>query len=223
MNVPRNSGIILGLVKDMFRLRTLLIIGAVFLGLCVLAFFQTSVQLVHAYVLNSGSMEPTLLIGDYLLTRPLTAREVPRATIVTMHPPTDENAVWVKRVAAIGGDRVHFDNKTLILNGQPQNEPYAVHTTKYVDSFRDQWPQLPTMQLPNGWGDYIAQHIVDGEIVVPPGKYFVLGDNRDDSLDSRYFGFVDRSALESTPVMIYNSMDRAHGLRVRWDRLFRKL
>jgi len=209
----------------MFRVRTLLIAGAILLGLCALAFLQASAGLVQAYAINGGSMEPTLLIGDYLITRPLTVRDVPRGTIVTLRPPTDRNAVWLKRVMAAGGDRVRFENKTLILNGQPQNEPYAIHVTSYVDPFRDNWPQRPESVLPvsNGWGDYIAQHMVNGEIVVPPGKYFVLGDNRDASLDSRYFGFLDRSALESTPVMIYNSLDRAHGWKVRWDRLFHRL
>jgi len=172
------------------------------------------------YVLSTGSMERTLLPGDYFLVRPLSGAPLQRGEIVQMRYPVDPSQTWIKRIAAIGGDHVRFHDKTLILNGSPVTEPYAIHTTSYIDPFRDNFPAVPNFRLQGNWADTLAKSTVNGELVVPEGKFFVLGDNRDNSLDSRYFGFVDRAYIIGKPLVIYFSADPAHRSGIRWQRMF---
>jgi len=203
--------------------RTTLIVFLVILGICVVAAGNTTASVMRAYVMSSGSMERTLLIGDRFLVRPLVSQTIPRGEMVQMSNPLDESQTWIKRVVAVGGDRIHLRDKALFLNGSAVSEPYVTHSTSYIDSFRDDFPGAPTSLLPGDWADYLKRNVVNGEIVVPQGKYFVLGDNRDNSLDSRYVGFVDRQQIIGKPVFIYLSIDSTHGFVIRWNRMFKGL
>jgi signal peptidase I len=100
------------------------------------------------------------------------------------------------------GDRLKLVNKNLWLNGKQMNEPYVRHTTDYMDSYRDNFPAEPNVNLePQGiW--MLQHHVQHGEVVVPPGNYFLLGDNRDASLDSRYWGFVTKEDFVGRPVLV---------------------
>jgi signal peptidase I len=161
--------------------------------------------LLHPYVMASGSMARTLSKGDYVLMRPLAGSDLSRGDVVQLRYPIDRKQIWVKRIVAVGGDRLHFRDKTLILNGRPVAEPYVIHESGYIDNFRDNFPAEPTSPLPGGWAELLRQSTVNGELVIPPGKFFVLGDNRDDSMDSRYFGFVDRSDVVGKPVVMFRT------------------
>jgi len=187
------------------------------------------------FVVPSGAMENTILLGDYLYVRVTGPFTPARGDIVAHHYPLDPKQIFIKRIVAVGGDRLRFHDKTLVLNGVPQNEPYAVHKTEYVSPFRDNFPAGQPLAL-DPWQSEFPTHIVDGDLVVPAGKYFALGDNRDDSLDSRYWGFLDRADIIGKPLFRYFSADvpsaELNGppqigvpilftpARIRWSRLF---
>ena len=172
---------------------------------------------VKPYVSPSGSMEQTLLPGDYVLvdrvstTGPaaelLTAGEsVRRGDVILFRYPPDPAQVYIKRVIGIPGDRVRIVEKQVYLNGTPVDEPYAVHRDAASDSYRDFFPALPPASVTREGRAMLASHVENAEIVVPPGMYFTLGDNRDYSLDSRYWGFVPREAVIGKPLLIYWSV-----------------
>jgi signal peptidase I len=94
-----------------------------------------------------------------------------------------------------------------MLNGRFVKEPYVKHVTGYMDTYRDNFPQPPNSSLPPTAIDMLQNHVVNGELVVPPGHIFAMGDNRDDSLDSRYWGFVPRENVVGTPLIIYWSYE----------------
>lgn len=202
--------------------------------------------LVEAYKIPSGSMESTLLVGDFLLvnklvygaTIPLTSlrlpavREPKRGDVVVFEWPTDQSKNFVKRLVALPGDTVSMQQGVLLLNGVEQDERYVVHTDPGVDptaeDFRWQRGYLvrtasaateptPRSYRPsrNNWGP----------LVVPDDHFFVLGDNRDNSLDSRYWGFVPDSLVRGTPIVVYysyapDSTTSAPWLtNIRWRRL----
>jgi len=164
----------------------------------------------------SASMEPTLLVGDFLLMDKQTGDGgwlLPRATIrrgdvVVFHDPVDDPAVHlVKRVIGIPGDRIHLRDGVVYRNGQPLKEPYAVYREAAANRYRDDFPDLQTMQArvnPNWW-IRLRGLVHDGEVTVPADSYFVMGDNRNDSEDSRYWGFVPKAAIVGRPVLIYFS------------------
>ncbi len=178
-------------------------------------------NVVQAFVIPSASMEGTLMTGDHLFvdklvyappgaisSRLLPYRDVRRGDIIVLRDPVDLDKDLVKRAIGIPGDRIRLVNKQLILNGHAVNEPYVQHITPYIDPYRDNFPAAPpelgVMPLAIAM---LADHVVNGEVVVPPGSIFAMGDNRDDSLDSRYWGFVPRQNIEGTPVVIYWSFD----------------
>jgi len=189
-------------------------------------------QFCQAYMIASSSMADTLLTGDQVLVLPLTKAPV-RGEIVQLRYPADRAQMFLKRVVAVGGDRVRLRNKQLIVNGAPVNEPYATHRTGFTDDFRDNFPAAPTVTLPGAWAEELRSNTANGELVVPAGKFFVLGDNRDESLDSRYFGFLEQSDFTGRPVLVYFSAVRTdpethspvllHPSRIRWDRIFKGL
>jgi signal peptidase I len=172
--------------------------------------------LVQAFVIPTGSMEDTLLIGDHLLvdkmayapSGPISKHLLPyeepkRGDIIVFRYPIDIKQTFVKRVIGVPGDHLRLENKQVYLNGVKLNEPYKYNKTDYVDSYRDNFPSEPNVHLPPRADDMLANHVVNGEVVVPPNSYFAMGDNRDSSLDSRYWGFVPRDNIIGKPLIIY--------------------
>ena len=178
--------------------------------------------IVQAFQIPSESMENTLLIGDYLLVDKshygpagiwkwaLPYRNVKRGDIIVFRYPIHPSQHFVKRVIGVPGDRIRMVRGRVYVDRQPQSEPYAVHKFRNMDDYRDNFPtgQYLSPSVEAGW--YLQMHklIDDGELIVPADCYFVLGDNRDDSLDSRYWGFVPRENVIGTPLLIYWSMQR---------------
>jgi len=175
----------------------------------------------------TGSMEDTILIGDQLLVNTV-SRTVARGDLVVFEYPIDRRNIFVKRVVAIGGDRVHLENKKLFLNGVAVDEPYARYKTTIIDYFRDNFPRTPNIRIFAPAEEMLKNNFREGDILVPEGKYFVLGDNRDNSLDSRYWGFLSQSDILGQPALIYASFETGGGkgpsiFTTRWGRLLHRL
>jgi signal peptidase I len=117
--------------------------------------------------------------------------------------PVDITQTFVKRAIGVPGDRIRIINKEVYLNGVKVNEPYTYHKTDYIDSYRDNFPGEPNVHVEQGAYDMLTQHVVNGEVVVPPNSYFAMGDNRDSSLDSRFWGFVPRENIIGKPLIVY--------------------
>ena len=184
----------------------------------LLLFLTTT--LVQAFVIPTGSMEDTLLIGDHLLVDklayappgPLSKHllpytEVRRGDIIVFRYPVDIQQTFVKRCMGVPGDHIRIVNKQVYLNGERLNEPYKYHKTDYIDSYRDNFPGEPNVSVDRRALDMLQNHVESGEVVVPPNSYFAMGDNRDSSLDSRYWGFVPRENIIGKPLIIYWSYD----------------
>lgn len=185
----------------------------------ILLLFGTT-TLVQAFVIPTGSMEDTLLIGDHLLVDklayapagPITRHILPysdvkRGDIIVFRYPVDIRQTFVKRVIGVPGDRLRLVNKQVYLNGAKLEEPYVYHKTEYIDSYRDNFPGEPNAHIAESAQEMLEKHVENGEVVVPPGMYFAMGDNRDSSLDSRYWGFVPRENIIGKPLIIYWSYD----------------
>jgi signal peptidase I len=185
----------------------------------LLLLFGTT-TLVQAFVIPTGSMEDTLLIGDHLLVDKLAYappgpiskyvlpyEDVKRGDIIVFRYPVDIKQTFVKRIIGVPGDRLRVEKKQVYLNGKPINEPYKYHKTEYFDSYRDNFPSEPNVRLYDPAQKMLEENVVNGEVVVPPGRYFAMGDNRDSSLDSRYWGFVPRENIIGKPLVIYWSYD----------------
>jgi signal peptidase I len=185
----------------------------------ILLLFGTT-NLVQAFVIPTGSMEDTLLIGDHLLvdklayapSGPVSKYALPyseprRGDIIVFRYPVDIKQTFVKRCIGVPGDHIRLENKQLVLNGHAVNEPYVYHKSELIDSYRDNFPAEPNTYMADPAHDMLANHVVNGEVVVPAGYYFAMGDNRDSSLDSRYWGFVPRGNIIGKPVIIYCSYD----------------
>lgn len=184
----------------------------------ILALFGTTF-LVQAFKIPSSSMEDTLLIGDHLMVdkvsyaheegwgRLLPYREVKRDHIIVFRYPLDPSTYFVKRVIGIPGDRIHLEAKRVFRNGVEANEPYAVHKTFRMEAFRDDFPELISAPAYPEWASKLPDYVQNGDLVVPPGNYFVMGDNRDFSADSRYWGFVPRENIVGNPLVIYWSYE----------------
>jgi signal peptidase I len=193
----------------------------------ILAIFGTTF-VVQAFKIPTGSMETTLLIGDHLLVNkfafaprpawlrfPLPYREIRRGDIVVFRFPGSEDQsgageYFVKRVFGLPGDRLRIFHRQVFINGQPLREPYVHHT--YLDQLRpgDDFPPAPEDYLRTAtldWNEEIQNHVRDGELVVPAGHYFVMGDNREQSWDSRFWGFVPRDLISGRPLLIYWSFE----------------
>jgi signal peptidase I len=185
----------------------------------ILLLFGTT-TLVQAFVIPTGSMEDTLLIGDHLLVDKLAYAppgpasrfilpysDIKRGDIIVFRYPVDIRQTFVKRVIGVPGDRIKLVNKKLILNGVAKDEPYVYHKTEYIDSYRDNFPGEPNVHVSEAAQAMLEKHLKNGEVVVPQGGYFAMGDNRDSSLDSRYWGFVPRENVIGKPLIIYWSYD----------------
>lgn len=210
--------------------RSVLIAFVVFLG--VRAF------LVEAFKIPTGSMEGTLMVGDFLLVnKAVYGAEIPgtelrlpaldepeRGEVIVFHPPHEPRKNYVKRLVGMPGDTLAMVEKVLVVNGVEVDEPY-VH---YVDPSGD--ARHPNMKwqanhLIAGPSNYVPSRDTWGPLVVPEDAYFVLGDNRDNSEDSRYWGFVRRDAIRGRPWFVYYSFDPGASealawlKAVRWDRI----
>ncbi len=187
-------------------------------GTVVIAVFVVTF-LAQAFTIPSESMEQTLLIGDYLLVdkfcfggnagnrllRLLPYRKVRRGDIVVFHYPVNPAQDFVKRVVALPGDRLRLINKRVYINGIAAQEPYAQHSPAPRDSYRDDFPRTdsPAYGVDAKWWKEMPKLVEDHQLIIPEGHYFVMGDNRDDSQDSRYWGFVPRENIVGRPLLIY--------------------
>jgi signal peptidase I len=202
--------------------------------------------IVEAFRIPSPSMENTLLVGDFLFVDktgyggqfqiPFTGirfgrlpgyAEPKRDGIVIFRSAEDStpNLDVVKRLIGVPGDTLQMVNDTLIRNGVRLEEPYALHLAGGVDATSPQiQEQMRARQLPYYVGNDATAYRPTphnwGPIVVPPDHYWVMGDNRDSSWDSRFWGFLPRSHIEGRPLIIYMSV-ALDPFRVRWNRLLR--
>jgi signal peptidase I len=189
------------------------------LGTIVIAVFVVTF-VVQAFQIPSESMENTLLIGDYLLVdklhfgndrfwrQILPYRPVERGDIIVFHYPVHPIEHFVKRVVGLPGDHIRLMNRRVFVNGVAVNEPY-VHYFRPHDTFRDEFPRFDVSFVPALSGAWLLQMkklVEDNQLIVPAGNYFVMGDNRDDSLDSRYWGFVPMENIVGRPLLIYWSV-----------------
>jgi signal peptidase I len=194
------------------------------IGLFVMTFvFQN-------FEIPSASMVKTLLIGDHVLVDRISLappakwapfvfyRDVRRGDIIVFFKPGEPDLFLVKRTIGIPGDRIHLRNGVVYLNGIAQNEPYAGMPVSDGNPqhafmpFRDDFPDVPPGYTEEGqvtasWGNELPGHIQDGDLVVPPGKVFAMGDNRTESLDGRYWGFVPRENIVGRPMFVYWSFE----------------
>jgi len=190
----------------------------------ILALFGTSF-IVQAFKIPSASMEGTLLIGDHLLVNKfifggtgawyekiLPYRQLERGDIIVFKYPYADHQHFVKRVIGIPGDRVRLINKQVFVNGAPLKEPYIHLSRPANDVFRDSFPRLDVApgETPEWWLQ-LRKLVENGQLIVPEGHYFVMGDNRDDSYDSRYWGFVPQVNIIGRPLLIYWSVQGAEG------------
>ena len=189
-------------------------------GLFILTF------LAQNFVIPSGSMEKTLLVGDHLVVDRITLapsakwmplvhyREPKRGDIVVFLKPVPDMVdgqpqylFLVKRLIGVPGDRIHLRNGIVIINGVAQDQPHAEKTTLDNHSdFLDEFPSVPPdpqFGATEGWAVEFPSLIENGDLVIPPGKYFMMGDNRHNSLDSRYWGFVPRENIVGRPLFNY--------------------
>jgi signal peptidase I len=190
----------------------------------VLAFFIRSF-IIQAFKIPSGSMLQTLQIGDHLLVNkflygiklpfvhytliPVSQPEF--QDIIVFEFPEDESKDFIKRVIGLPGDTIHIQNKQVIRNGQTIKEPYVQHTTHQIIS--DNYPMA--LWPPHRFDPRVRDNL--GPITVPSGKYFVMGDNRDESYDSRFWGFVEKDKILGKAWIIYWSWE---GLtNIRWTRI----
>jgi signal peptidase I len=184
---------------------------------------------VRPYTQPTGSMNPTILQGDYFFVQTRFLGAPHRGELVVFRNPANPRDIWIKRVVGVPGDGLRIVDKQLYRNGSAVVEPYVAHETSYIDSFRDNFPSEPPVTLQERALEMLSKDVRNGEVVVPPGQYFVLGDNRDNSLDSRYFGFVPATEIIGRPRLIYASYavnsERAERtvFNTRWNRLFKVL
>ena len=206
-NVPLHHGGLLHAIQSVLYI----IVVAIF----IIAFNAQPFQI------PSGSMEPTLLIGDFLLVNkqlvpasdrsPLPHTSIRRGDIVVFHYPIDPALHLVKRVIGLPGDHIRLHDGRVYLSGRPLDEPYARYQLAAPDGFRDNFPRMSSAEpgIDSHWWIEMRRLIDHGELIVPAGNYFVLGDNRNNSEDSRYWGFVPAAAIVGKPLLIYFSVRQA--------------
>ena len=192
--------------------------AAVFVsGLFIITF------IVQAFEIPSGSMENTLLVGDHVFVDRLTPmskasyvgplmpyREIKRGDIIVFLHPTEPGMYVVKRVMGIPGDRIRLKDGVVYRNGEPLQEPYLHAHDRPTSPYRDDFPAIqagPMDEVTSEWPMQMQAHLRNGELVVPPDSYFGMGDHRDVSLDSRYWGFIPRNNIVGRPLFIYWSFE----------------
>jgi len=217
--------------------------------------FGTS-TIAQPFVIPTSSMHNTLLTGDHLIVDKLAYappgplsrhllpyEDVKRGDIIVFRHPTLITVDYVKRVIGLPGDHVKLVNKQVFVNGKPLNEPYTIHLDNFMN-YRDNFPAgepdyIPDPKMLERANAMLRENVVNGELVVPAANYFAMGDNRDNSLDSRYWGLVPRDNIMGKPLIIFWSYDaptddlkdyNLHHLvdlglhfftKTRWDRTFK--
>lgn len=217
----------------------------------VVLLFATS-TIAQPFVIPTASMEGTLMTGDHVIVdklaysphgvdsgRVLPYSDVKRGDIIVFRWPVDIKENLIKRVIGVPGDRIHIADKTVFRNGVKLVEPYTQHIDPRRIPFRDDFPSplVPAEVSPQG-RRMLEENVRDGEVVVPAGSYFAMGDNRDNSSDSRFWGLVPRENITGKPLLIFWSFDAptedlmsyspghfvdvaAHFFtKTRWDRTF---
>jgi signal peptidase I len=185
--------------------------------------FGTS-TIAQPFVIPTSSMHNTLYTGDHLIVDKLAYspassiskyilpyREPKRGDIIVFHHPTLITVDYVKRVIGVPGDRIRLVNKQVFVNGKGLTEPYTIHMDNFLN-YRDNFPQgepdyIPDPKMAARAYQMLRENVVNGELVVPEGSYFAMGDNRDNSLDSRYWGLVPRDNITGKPVIVFWSYD----------------
>lgn len=181
--------------------------------------------IVQAFEIPSSSMENTLLIGDHVFVNreqfaPRTRwlgpimpyRQIHRGDIVVFLSPAEPGLYIVKRIMGIPGDRIHLRDGVVYRNGEKLNEPYVIHQggEASYNPYRDNFPAVAPTEFNNvtpDWQLVLPQHIEGDDVVIPPSSYFGMGDNRDVSLDSRYWGFIPQENVIGRPMFIYWSFE----------------
>ena len=183
------------------------------------------------FVIPSGSMEKTLLIGDHVFVDRMTFapptkwapfvhyRDIRRGDIIVFMKPNPESPdlVLVKRTIGIPGDKIHLRHGIVYLNGVAQNEPNVNHEQAELDGYdpaRDDFPTYgapPSILTTESWTQELPSHVVDGDLIVPPGFVFAMGDNRTESADGRFWGFVPRQNILGRPLFNYWSFETTEG------------
>jgi signal peptidase I len=201
----------------------------------VLFFFLRSF-LVHTFVIISGSMEETLLVGDLVMVNraavgsrvPGTSMRIPgysemeRGDILVCDPPHEEDLKLVKRLMGLPGETVEMHEKVFFVNGEAQEEPYARHTQDRDDEMHPWMSWQENYLVPReGNGRYRPTRDNWGPLVIPEGYFFMLGDNRDTSLDSRYWGFLEEWRLEGRAILVYFSYNKDSPRPFPWLREIR--
>jgi signal peptidase I len=207
------------------------------LFLLVIALFILTFVM-QPFRIPSASMEPTLLVGDFLLVnKQISTRRFPalapanlihRGDLIVFHYPVNPAKYLVKRVVGLPGDQLHLRGGHVFLDGRALAEPYAVFRPAAPDSYRDDFPRVDRADpaVDSRWWVQMHSLVSNGELTIPPDSYFVLGDNRNDSEDSRYWGLVPREAIVGKPFLIYFSLNEPAGLFsnfARWKRTLRIL
>jgi signal peptidase I len=179
--------------------------------------------MVQAFEIPSESMVKTLLVGDHVFVDRLSPtakaayvgplipyREIKHGDIIVFLHPKEPGMYVVKRIIGTPGDRIHLHDGKVYRNGEALNEPYVHHAGASYSPYRDEFPAIP----PDGdsnvnpeWPIVMREHLKDGDLVVPPDSFFGMGDNRDVSLDSRFWGFIPRENVIGRPLFIYWSFD----------------
>jgi signal peptidase I len=185
--------------------------------------------IVQAFEIPSSSMENTLLIGDHVFVNReqfaprtrwmgpiLPYRQIRHGDIVVFLSPAEPGLYVVKRIIGIPGDRLHLRDGVVYRNGEKLNEPYVIHQPSEGESnpYRDNFPAVAPSEFSNvtpDWELALPHHIEGDDLVVPPNSYFGMGDNRDVSLDSRYWGFIPSENVIGRPMFIYWSFETPAG------------
>lgn len=207
----------------------------------ILLFLVIRTFVVEAFKIPTGSMENTLLVGDFLLVNkavygaeiPISHRRLPafstpkREDVVVFLPPHEPDKNYVKRIVGLPGDTLEMRDKVLYLNGDPVLEPFARHLDPFTDPAdpRMLWQRDHLLTGKLDGRRYRPTRDTWGPLVVPDGKLFALGDNRDNSEDSRYWGFLDETHIKGRPILVYYSFARdplqpfSWLTDVRWGRI----
>ena len=194
------------------------IVGSLFRVIVMAVFVLTFIA--QPFRIPSESMEHTLLVGDFLLVNKMTYapagdwkwllpyREPQQGDVVIFHYPVKPSEHVVKRVIGVPGDAVHLRDGIAWVNGVPLFESYVSFEPAYPDAYRDDFPQQMYTDpgVDTAWWQQMREDVRGGELMVPPGEYFVLGDNRNFSRDSRYWGYVPRKNIVGRAFLIYFSL-----------------